>query len=123
MGDIKCQKEYVIEKTTRVMLFLNLFFQYIYLYFFRDVRMIRAKDFVKQSDFQDDLNLLKKNYTFLYNSSIIHENDTPEQLFMNYETNLIFIVENKLYNLKRRTDAGKGLLLEEDSLPIKCIII
>lgn len=85
--------------------------------------MIRAKDFVKQSDFQDDLNLLKKNYTFLYNSSIIHENDTPEQLFMNYETNLIFIVENKLYNLKRRTDAGKGLLLEEDSLPIKCIII
>lgn len=42
---------------------------------------------------------------------------------MNYETNLIFIVENKLYNLKRRTDAGKGLLLEEDSLPIKCIII
>lgn len=44
--------------------------------------MIRAKDYVKRSDFQQDLNEIKENYTFIYNSMIITHNDSPKCIYI-----------------------------------------
>lgn len=87
--------------------------------------MIRAKDYVKRSDFQQDLNEIKNNYTFIYNSMIVTNNDTPRciykkivivyfsiAIYMDNETNLLFIISKKIYNLKRRSDGNKGLLID-----------